>query len=82
MMVKLEIKKGHSVALKKFLCRVEKYNLRLNSKECVIGVTLGKMLGYIVSQKRTIIDPSEAKMIIEMPVPNMDNEIKDFLGKL
>ena len=51
MMVKSEIREGHFEALDKFLARLEKYNLRLNPKKCVFGVTSGKLLGHIVSKK-------------------------------
>ena len=49
MMVKSETREGYPAALEKFLRRVKKYSLRLNRKKCVFGVTLGKMLGYIIS---------------------------------
>ena len=49
MMVKLKIREGHPIALKKYLRRVKKYSLRLNPKKCVFRVTSGKMLGYIIS---------------------------------
>ena len=51
MMVKSEIREGHFEALDKFLTRLGKYNLRLNPKKCVFGVTSGKLLGHIVSKR-------------------------------
>ena len=44
MMVKSPTREGHFEALDKFIVRVEKYNLRLNLKKCIFGVTSGKML--------------------------------------
>ena len=82
MMVKLEIREGYPTALKKFLRRVEKYSLRLNPKECVFGVTSGKMLGYIISQKGIKVDPNKTKEIREILVPKIEKEIRGFLGKL
>ena len=49
MMVKFSTREGHFEALDKFLARAEKYNLRLNPKKYVFGVTSGKLLGHIVS---------------------------------
>ena len=46
MMVKLEMQEGHFEASDKFLARLEKYNLRLNPKKYVFGVTSGKLLGH------------------------------------
>ena len=49
MMVKSGTRGGHVAALDKFLERVETYNLRLNPKKCVCGVTSGKLLGHIIN---------------------------------
>ena len=45
MMVKSTTREGHFAALDKFLARAEKYNLRLNPKKCIFGVTSGKIIG-------------------------------------
>ena len=50
MIVKSETRVGHIEALEKFLQRVDRYNLRLNPKKCVFGVTLGKFLGHTVGR--------------------------------
>ena len=55
MMVKLKTQEEHPVALEKFMQRVDKYNLRLNPKKCVFGVTLGKILGHIVKEELKLI---------------------------
>ena len=49
MMVKSATRVDHFEALDRFLARVEKYNLRLNPKKCIFGVTSGKLLRHIVS---------------------------------
>ena len=69
MMVKSEIREGHFEALDKFLARLEKYNLRLNPKKYVFGVTSGKLLGHIVSKRGIKVDPNKIKAIQEIPVP-------------
>ena len=45
MMVKSTTREGHFTALDKFLARAEKYNLRLNPKKCIFGVTSEKIIG-------------------------------------
>ena len=82
MMVKSEIREGHFEALDKFLARLEKYNLRLNPKKCVFGVTLGKLLGHIVSERGIEVDPDKIKAIQEMPVPKMEKDVRGFIRKL
>ena len=68
MMVKSEIREGYFETLDKFLARLERYNLRLNSKKCVFGVTSGKLLGHIVSERGIEINPDKIKTIQEMLV--------------
>ena len=65
MMVKSETREGHFKALDKFLARLEKYNLRLNLKKCIFGVTSGKLLGHIVSERGIEVDPDNIKGIQE-----------------
>lgn len=73
---------SHAVALEKFLTRIEKYNLRLNPKKCVFGVTSGKLLGFLVSQRGIEVDPDKIRAILEMPEPETEKEVRSFLGKL
>ena len=74
-MVKLEIREGHFEALDKFLARIERYNLRLNPKKCVFGVTLGKLLGHIVNERGIEVDPDKIKAIQEKPVPMTEKDV-------
>ena len=82
MMVKSETREGHFKASDKFLARLKKYNLRLNPKKCVFGVTSGKLLGHIVSERGIEVDPNKIKAIQEMPVPKTEKEVRGFIGKL
>ena len=79
-MVKSLTREGHFEALEKFLARAEKYNLRLNLKKCIFGVTLGKLLGHIMSQKGIEVDPDKVKAIREMPSPKNGKEVRGFIG--
>ena len=80
MMVKSQTREGHFEALDKFLARDERYNLILNPKKCVFRVTLGKLLGHIVSPKGIEIDPDKVKAIREMPPPKNEKEVRSFIG--
>ena len=82
MMVKSMTREGHFAALDKFLARAEKYNLRLNPKKCIFGVTSRKLLGHIVSQKGIELDPDKVKAIREMPAPRTEKEVRGFMGWL
>ncbi|WCJ43918.1 Transposon Tf2-6 polyprotein [Euphorbia peplus] len=82
MLVKSDTREGHPATLEKFLMRIEKYNLRLNPKKCVFGVTSGKLLGHIVSDKGIEIDPEKVKAITEMPPSKIEKEVQAFLGSI
>ena len=82
MMVKSEIREGHFEALDKFLARLERYKLRLNLKKCIFGVTSGKLLGHIVSERGIKVDPDKIKAIQEMPIPKTEKDVRGFIGKL
>ena len=82
MMVKSETRDGHFEAFEKFLERVDKYNLRLNPKKCVFGVTSGKLLGHTVGMDEIEVDPEKIKAITEMPAPKTEKEVRAFLGKI
>ena len=64
------------------MARAEKYNLRLNPKKCVFGVTLGKLLGHIVSQKGIEVNPDKIRAIKEMPAPKTEKEVRGSIGRL
>ena len=75
MMVKSETKEGHFEALDKLLARLEKYNLRLNPKKCVFGVTSRTLLGHIVNERGIEVDLDKIKAIQEIPVPKTEKDV-------
>ena len=56
MITKSRSEEEHLVNLRKLFERLRKYKLRLNPKKCSFGVKLGKLLGFIVSQKEIVVD--------------------------
>ena len=47
----------------------------------MFGVTSGKLLGYMVSERSIEADPDKIKAILNMPVPRTEREIKGFLRR-
>ncbi|KAL9224714.1 hypothetical protein vseg_000724 [Gypsophila vaccaria] len=56
--------------------------MRLNPQKCTFGVTSGKLLGHVVSQRGIEVDPSKIKAITEMKAPTNIDEIRSFLGQI
>ena len=66
--------------MEKFIKWVDKYDLRLNPKKCVFEVTLGKMLGHIVSQRGIEVDSDKVKAIREILTPKTEKENYSLLA--
>ena len=49
--------------------------MRLNPQKCVFGVTKGKLLGFMVSEKGIESDPAKLKAILEMPPPRTEKKV-------
>ena len=54
----------------------------MNPKKCTFGVTFGKLLRHIVSERGIEVDPKNIRAILDMLAPRTDKEIKGFLGRL
>ena len=54
----------------------------MNPKKVTFGVTFGKLLGHIVSERGIEVDPKKIKAILDMPAPRTEKEIRGFLGRL
>ena len=52
MIVKSKNREGHITNLRKFFERIKEYKLRLNLQKCTFGVTTGKLLGFLVSDRQ------------------------------
>ena len=47
---------SHIKNLQKLFERLRKFQLKLNPAKCMFGITFGKLLGFIVSEKRIEVD--------------------------
>ena len=56
--------------------------MRLNPKKCTFGVTSGKLLGYMVNERGIKANPNKIRVILDMPTPRTEREIRGFLGRL
>ena len=56
--------------------------MRLNPKKCTVGVTSGKLLGHMVSERGIEVDLDKIKTMLDMPAPKTKKEIRGFLGRL
>ena len=79
MIAKSKTEEEHLVHLQKLCKRLCKYRLRLNPAKCNFGVKLGKLLGFIVSQKMIEVNLDKMKAILEMLEPRTEKQVRGFL---
>ncbi|RVW59143.1 Transposon Ty3-I Gag-Pol polyprotein [Vitis vinifera] len=81
MIVKSRGRSDHLAALERFFERIRQFRLRLNPKKCTFGVTSGKLLGYMVSERGIEVDPDKIRAILTC-LPRTEREVRGFLGRL
>ena len=82
MIMKSKEREGQIINLRKFFERVKEYRMGLNPQKCTFGVTIGKLLGFLVNDRGIEVDPSNIKPILEIPPPKSEKEIRGLLGRL
>ena len=58
------------------------YNMKLNLGKCAFGVTVGKFLGFMVSQRGIEANPNKIQVIMEIAPPRNMKEVQSFNGKI
>ncbi|KAA3480212.1 RNA-directed DNA polymerase (Reverse transcriptase), Ribonuclease H [Gossypium australe] len=76
MIVKSRTIKEHLQVLRKLFLRLRKFQLKLNPTKCTFGARLGKLLGFVVSEKGIEIDPDKVKAIQELPPSRTQKEVR------
>ncbi|KAL6553217.1 hypothetical protein OROGR_007059 [Orobanche gracilis] len=61
---------------------LEKYNIKHNPKKCSFGVSAGKFLGHIVSQRGIEANPDKIKAILDMQESRNIKQVQRLTGCL
>jgi hypothetical protein len=61
--------------------RCRQYNIRLNPLKCVFCITVGCLLGFIISQSGITMDPLKVQAITEIPPPWNLRQLQSLQGK-
>ena len=54
---------------------LQSYNMKLNPSKCMFGVTVGKFLGFMVSQRGIKVNPEKVRAIMELGPPRTVKEL-------
>jgi ribonuclease HI len=81
MLVKSKENEDHLTDLKETFQALRTYNMKLNPEKCAFGVSSGKFLGFMVSQRGIEANPDKIKAILEMSPPTTVKEVQSLTGK-
>ena len=74
MLVKSLCENDHLDDLQETFDTLRSYNMKLNPSKCVFGVTVGKLLGFMVSQRGIEVNPEKVRVIMELEPPRTVKE--------
>ena len=66
MLVKSLHENDHLNDLQETFDTLRSYSMKLNPSKCVFGVTTGKFLGFMVSQRGIEVNPEKVRAILEL----------------
>ena len=80
--VKSKEKEGHIINLRKFFERIKEYRLRLNPQKCTFGVTVGKLLGFLVGDRGIEVWPIKDQIHIRNASTQKRERDKGIFGPI
>ncbi|GAA0187274.1 hypothetical protein LIER_34562 [Lithospermum erythrorhizon] len=80
MLVKRKVRDEHLANLRETFMWLWERRLKLNLQKCSFGVTSGKFLGYMISERGIKPNPDKIKALLEMKPPNIFKDIQKLMG--
>ena len=75
MLVKSLCEEDYLHDLRETFNTLQSHNMKLNPNKCAFGVTVGKFLGFIVSQRGIEVNPEKVHAIMELEPPRTVKEV-------
>ena len=82
MLIKSKEEEDHLDDLRETFNTLRRYSMKLNPSKCSFGVSSGKFLGFMVSQRGIEANPKKVKAILEMFSPRMVKEVQSLTGRI
>ena len=82
MLVKSKEEEDYLDDLKEMFNTLRQYCMKLNPAKCAFGVSSGKFLGFMVSQRGIEANPKKVRAILEMSSPKTIKEVQSFMGRV
>ena len=81
-LVKSRKEEDHLDDLREAFNTLRQYHMKLNPSKCAFGVSSGKFLGFIVSQRGIEANPEKVRAILEMSSPRTIKEVQSLIGRV
>ncbi|XP_056688783.1 uncharacterized protein [Spinacia oleracea] len=75
-------KKDHLDDLRETFETVRTYQMRLNPKKCIFGVSSGKFLGFLIDERGIEANPDKVQAVIDMTSPRTVKDVQRLTGCL
>lgn len=72
----------HLAYMKSIFDRCQKYKIRLNPHKCIFCNVSGRLLGFIISNYRIMVDPPKVKAIIQLHPPFTICQLQSLQGNV
>ena len=82
MLVKSTAAELHITHLAEAFQVLKEYNMKLNPAKCVLGVSIGKFLGFIVNNRGIEANPNKIKAVLDMPPPSNIKVVQRLTGRI
>ena len=82
MLVKSVRENDHLSDIQETFNTLRSYNMKLNPSKCVFGVTAGKFLGFMVSQRDIEVNPEKVRAILELEPPRTVKAVQSLNRKV
>ena len=82
MLVKSKQRPNHAAHLQQTFDLLIKYGMKLNPLKCSFGVSAGRFLGFMVTQRGIEANPPQLKAILQSLAPTSKKGIQQLTGRL
>ncbi|CAL2238073.1 unnamed protein product [Prunus armeniaca] len=82
MLIKSRTVDQHIPNLSAMFTILKQYRMRLNPTKCAFGVSSGKFLGFMISQRGIEANPEKIQAILYMTIPKTVKDIQSLTGRV
>ena len=82
MLVKSKEEEDNLEDLKETFNTLKQYSMKLNPLKCAFGVSSGKFLNFMVSQRGREASPKKVRAILEMSSPKTIKEVQSLMRRV